>query len=140
MTSRFKRKRRRSGEQFVPIPYRMAESAAWRSLSGPAVKVYIELRRRYNGGNNGMMSLSLDEGARLLGIGKATADRALKELQEKGFITMRERGHWYGRRATTWIVADRPYGAAPPTNHWRNWQPTARQKQSLGSLSEPWAS
>ena len=73
--------RSKRGEQFVPVPYPMAHSAAWRSLSGPAVKVYVELRSRFNGGNNGELSLSLDEASRLLGISKSTAKRAFAELK-----------------------------------------------------------
>ena len=96
---------------------------AWRSLSGAGVKVFVELRSRYHGGNNGDLSLSLDEAARLLHIGKATAARAFRELEDKGFIRMTKRGHWYGRRATTYAVTDRPLKDHPPTNNWRAWQP-----------------
>lgn len=113
--------RSKSGGQFVPIPYPMARSAAWRSLSGSAVKVYVELRSRFNGNNNGDLSLSLDDGARLLGIGKATVQRAFTELEAKGFLKMVERGQWYGRRATRWAVTDRHLNGHPPTNTWRNW-------------------
>ena len=42
------------------------KSAAWRALGGSAIKVYLELHSRYWGGNNGKLSLSLEEGARLL--------------------------------------------------------------------------
>src|SRR5215510_4634849 len=107
--------RSKRGGQFVPIPYDMAESAAWRSLSGAAVKVYVELRHRYNGGNNGVLSLSLDEAARLLYLGKATVARAFTELEAKGFVHMKLRGRWYGRQATAYSVADRPFGTHPPT-------------------------
>src|SRR3546814_1162748 len=84
----------------------MAQSIAFRSLSGAALKVFIELRCRYNGGNNGALTLSMDEGARLLGISKMTVHRALKELQEKGLVKMTRRGQWYGRVATTWATTD----------------------------------
>lgn len=47
-----------------------------RQLSGPALKVLVELRCRYNGSNNGKVTLSLDEAARLLGLSKTTAKRA----------------------------------------------------------------
>ena len=77
--------RSRKGGQFVPIPHEMLRSDAWRSLSGAAAKVYVELRSRFNGGNNGDLSLSMDEAKRLLHIGKSTAARAFKELEEKGF-------------------------------------------------------
>jgi hypothetical protein len=136
---------KRSG-QFVPIPHDMAESAAWRSLSGPALKVYVELRRRYNGGNNGDLSLSLDEAARLLHMGKATVARAFAELEAKGFIRMTARGRWYGRQATTYAVTDRPVGRNPPTQAWRIWQSATKNSASVlkwteidadGSATEP---
>jgi hypothetical protein len=132
--------------QFVPIPHTMAESPAWRTLSGAAVKVYVELRSRYFGGNNGDLSLSLDEGARLLCLGKATVQRALAELTGRGFIRMNRRGRWYGREATTWVVSDRPLGRDPPTNAWQFWKsPVQKQKSVLqrtekspdGSATEP---
>ena len=78
--------------QFLPISYPMAHSAAWRGLKGSAIKVYIELRSRYHGHNNGKMSLSMDEGARLLGMSKSTVKNALGELIEKGFITITKPG------------------------------------------------
>jgi hypothetical protein len=84
--------RSKRGGQFVPISYDMAVSIAWLSLSGAAIKVYVELRRLYNGGNNGELSLSLDEAARLLHLDKATVARALAELGAKGFIRMTARG------------------------------------------------
>jgi hypothetical protein len=115
--------REKNGEQFFPISYLMAHSAAFRSLSGPALKVWIELRTRYNGGNNGHLSLSLEEAARLLGVGKATAHRAFLELQNKGFIVMTQRGQYRGRRATTWRVTDRDFNGQQPTHDWKRWQP-----------------
>src|SRR3546814_9416032 len=77
--------------------------------------VFIELRCRYNGGNNGALTLSMDEGARLLGISKMTVHRALKELQEKGLVKMTRRGQWYGRVATTWATTDVSLDGIPPT-------------------------
>ena len=116
-----KRRKKGSGTQFVAIFYPMAKSDAWRSLSGQAVKVFIELHSRYNGGNNGDLSLSLDEAARMLRIGKGTAQRAFRELEEKGFIVVNKRGTWYGRRATTYRVTCKPHGPSNPTNEWKYW-------------------
>lgn len=129
------------GDQFVAIPYPMARSAAWRSLSGSAIKVWVELRSRYNGGNNGKLTLSLDEAARLLGLGKATVSRALDELTAKGFIELRVRGHWYGRKATEYSVTDRSCQGVHASNAWRTWSPSDErssvpkriQKSFLGS-------
>ena len=54
--------------QYMSIQYTMAHSPAWRSLSGHAIKVYIELRTRFHGGNNGKIFLSMEEGSGLLGL------------------------------------------------------------------------
>ncbi len=103
--------------------YDMLRSSAWRSLSGNAVKVYVELRSRYNGGNNGKLTLSLDEGARLLGIGKASVQRAFVELEAKGFVVRTRRGQWYGRLASEWRVTEKGQDGHPPTDDWRRWRP-----------------
>ena len=132
--SKGNRKGRNTDEQYVKLSYRMLRSDAWRSLSGPAVKVYHELRTRYMGTNNGHLTLSLDEAKRLLGLGKATVGRALTELQAKGFIVMTKRGQWYGRLATKYEVTDKPVNGLPATNAWKHWRP---EKQSLGPEVDP---
>ncbi|CUJ99546.1 hypothetical protein RUE5091_02057 [Ruegeria denitrificans] len=56
---------KRSDEgQYVPMSYAMIKSPAWRALSGPAVKLWLELHTRFNGGNNGKVFLSMNEGQR----------------------------------------------------------------------------
>jgi hypothetical protein len=124
------KKGRNDQEQYIPIPYTMAHSHAMRALGGAALKVWIELRSRYNGHNNGDLSLSLDEGARLLSIGKATVQRALNELETKGFIKMTKRGQWYGRMATTWAITDRSHKGHLATRDWKNWKPEAPKKKT----------
>jgi hypothetical protein len=113
--------RNEGGGQYAPLPYVLLQSEAWRSLRGNSIKVWLEIRSRFNGGNNGSLSLSLDEGARLLGIGKATVSRALKELQTKGFLEMTKQGQWYGRQATLWRTTDSKCNGHPATNEWKHW-------------------
>jgi hypothetical protein len=133
-------------ERFVPVPYSMAKSDAWRSLSGAAVKVYVELRRRFIGHNNGHIAMGIGEAARLLRLGKATVARALDELERKGFIVKVRPGQWFGRRATEWAVTDRSLNGHYPTNAWRQWKPKAdevdtlkkaERKTEVGSSLEP---
>ena len=61
--------RSKKGGKFVRLGDGMLTSEAWRSLSHSAIKYYIELRRRYNGSNNGELHLSLDEAVRVLHMG-----------------------------------------------------------------------
>lgn len=126
--------RNEDGGQYALLPYVMLRSDAWQSLGGPAVKVWLEIRSRFNGSNNGKLSLSLDEGARLLGIGKATVSRALKELEAKGFLEMTKRGQWYGRQATLWRTTDEKCDGHRATNNWKLW--IKPKKQSLGFLMD----
>ena len=116
-------------EQYVPLTYPTLRSHAWRSLSGAAVKVWLEIRSRFNGANNGKLSLSLDEAAKLLGLGKTTVARAFKELEAKGFLVLVRQGQWYGRLASEYATTDRSLNGSLPTYAWRHW---GAQKQSLG--------
>ena len=79
-----RRGKRSEDGQFVIMPFALIKSPAWRSLSGAAIKVWFELSARFNGGNNGKLHLSMNEAADTLGIGKATVQRAFRELEAKG--------------------------------------------------------
>lgn len=100
----------------------MAKNDAFRQLSGPALKILVEMRCRYNGGNNGRIVLSMDEAARLLCMSKGTVSRALEELQAKGWVKLKSRGRWYGRKANEWTLTMCSMDGLPATNDWRLWQ------------------
>jgi hypothetical protein len=131
---RVNKRGRSDGDQYAKLSYYMLNHAAWRSLSGSAAKVYFELHTRFHGRNNGALRLSLDEAARLLGMGKSTAKRAFNELASKGFIVMTRRGQWYGRKATEWRLTTKSMDGRPATNDWRDWRPEKPlNKQSPGT-------
>jgi len=123
------------------MPYAMLSSPAWRSLSGPAVKVWLELRTRFHGGNNGHMALSYEEAATLLSLSKSTVKRALQELQDKGFVVMTRKGQWYGRLASEWAVTDKGVDGNAATRAWQNWRPpsvpTRHAKTEIGTDTAP---
>ena len=125
--------------QYVPLPYSQLKSEAWRSLSGAAVKLWLELHTRYNGGNNGNLHLSVNEAAKLLRMGKATVQRAYKELVDKGFLALEVPGNWYSRRAHDWRLTTKavetPKEKVPATMDWRSWKPPKKTKR--GSKTEP---
>lgn len=130
-------KRKKEG-QYVPLPYAQIKSAAWRSLSGSAVKVWLELHTRYNGGNNGKVRLSLEEASGVLGLGKATVQRAYTELEAKGFIVLMSKGNFYSRRAHEWRLTNKPMqttkGTVLASQDWRNYR---CEKQKRGARMEP---
>lgn len=129
MTRRPKRGRRvdatgRSvGEgQYLNMPYDMLLSPAWLSLRGSAVRLWLLLRTRFTGGNNGRLTLSLEEAAKILNMGKATVAAAFEDLEAKGFVVCTRRGQWYGRLASQWAVTDKAVNGATPTYAWRGWK------------------
>lgn len=106
--------------QFMPLPYSMTQHPAWRSLSGSAIKVFVEMRGRFNGSNNGKIRLSLEDGARTLGMGKETVRRAAQELEAKGFIVQTKAGQFYGRKAAEWRLTDCNCDGQPATRDWQH--------------------
>ena len=135
-----KRSKRTEG-QWVPLPYGQIKSPAWRSLSGSAVKLWLELHSRFNGGNNGRLTLSYAEAADTLGMGKASVQRAYQELVDRGFLALEKPGDWYSRRAHEWRLTTKPMdrvrGREIATNDWRQWRP---QKTERGPGTVPSAS
>ncbi|UTS79399.1 helix-turn-helix domain-containing protein [Phaeobacter piscinae] len=132
-----KSKRREEG-QYLPLPYSQLRSDAWRSLSGSAVRLWLELHARYNGGNNGRFTLSYAEAGEILGMGKATVQRAYAQLVEVGFLALEKEGNWYGRRAHEWRLTTKPMmrskGRESASNEWRHYR---KPKTKRGSGSEP---
>ena len=125
---------RREG-QYAPLSYSMLKHPAWRGLGGNAVKVWLEIRSRYtvrgdDSNNNGELTLSMDEAARLLNIGKSSVSRAFKELQEAGFLVKEKPGHWYGRKATEWRVTDLACKGKLAS---RDWQKKHCEKTKVGT-------
>ena len=100
------------------------DTEAWRALNPACRALYLELVRRYNGHNNGEISLSVREAARLLHIAKDTATKALKELEDKGFIKRNVCGsfNWKLKHATTWILTEHDLGDEPATKEFASWR------------------
>jgi hypothetical protein len=131
------------GGQWIPLPYPLVQSLAWRSLSGSAVKVFLELRSRFNGGNNGDLSVSYTDAAKLLGLSKSTVSRAFRELEAKGFIVNTSPGSWYGRRAATWAVTTEPLhlpcAELRARHDWKRWNGerlASVEKSERGTVAE----
>ena len=125
-------------EQYVPLPYAQLKSPAWRALSGSAIKLWLELHTRFHGGNNGQLTLSYAEAGDILGMGKATVQRAYDELVAHGFLVLEKEGNWYSRRAHEWRLTTKSIqtrtGKVSATQDWRNWRPP---KTKRGSETEP---
>jgi len=116
------RNKGRNRGRFVALPYSMLESEAWKDLNPQAALIFIELKRRYNGGNNGEISLSCREAAEVAHCGKGTANKRLVELADHGFIKPNEKGYFHNRHASTWILTCESFGKFAPSNEWKDYR------------------
>lgn len=109
----------------VRLHHWLLKTQAWRALSTQSVAVYILLAQRYNGSNNGEISLSVREAARLVRIAKDTATKTFHELEDKGFIRRNICGsfNWKLKHATTWILTEHPFNDQPATKDFARWTP-----------------
>lgn len=79
--------------RFVQLPEWLQASEAWASLRPGPRALYIELKRRFNGGNNGLIILSHRESAKALGVHRNTVGPWFETLEERGFIRMTQAPH-----------------------------------------------
>lgn len=79
--------------RFVQLPEWLQASEAWASLKPGPRALYIELKRRYNGGNNGRIILSHRDAAKALGVHRNTVGPWFEKLEERGFIRMTRAPH-----------------------------------------------
>lgn len=115
----------------------MLRCTAYRSLTPNARCLLTELKRLYNGRNNGQLFLSIRIAAELLGVGKSTAQVAFKDLESRGFIRPAIKGsfHWKSRErhSTTWILTEYEYGNQPATKDFMKWNAVPAEVQSVPS-------
>lgn len=125
MGSYQKNKGRSAKGRYVKLDYWLLESLAWRSLSFKARALYIEFKMRFNGSNNGYMHMSVREIERALNCANNTAQKALSELLEKGFIKYRFKGRFTHRvhRASEYILTEYEFGGQKATKDFMRWKP-----------------
>ena len=71
---------RSTNERFVWLKHWLLNSPAWKSMKPIPRALYVALRKRFNGTNNGQISISVREAATEIRCAKDSAMRALWEL------------------------------------------------------------
>lgn len=107
--TRRKRSASRDGGRFLALPHVVLDSPAFRELSGPALRLLIDIARQYDGGNNGSL-VACSKYLRTRGwTSEDTASRARRELEASCLIVETRKGMrpnratWY---ALTWLSFD----------------------------------
>ena len=122
------------GPPFTQIYHWLRKTDAWRSLGPYARLLYIELRAKYSGTNNGQIPMSYREAQDLLGCSNKPIPAAFAELQDRGFIVATQKAsfswkaHMRGEaRATIWRLTELPQDfpiREQPTLDFKKWQPS----------------
>jgi len=88
----YKAKKRGVG-QFVQLHQWFMATEAWATLKPGPRALYVELKRKFNGANNGEIHLSHRDAAKALNVTRNTATGYFAELEERGFIRMTQAPH-----------------------------------------------
>lgn len=83
----YKRHKRGTGRH-VQLPEWVQASNAWATMKPGPRALYIEIKRRFNGSNNGKIFLSYRDAACALNVHRNTVGAWFEELQARGFITL----------------------------------------------------
>lgn len=123
------------------IYHELIDSNAWRAMGYPSQALYVVLRRKLLGTNNGNINAVLSELKHHGWRSSATLAKALRELTTMGFIAItRQGGIAYGRqvcslyRFTDVEVFDFPklgIQRGAPTNEWKRFQTLAEAHAAL---------
>lgn len=122
-----KKPKARGYEPHVRLQKHELDCAAYRSLSSDARSLLVEFRRIYNGREN-RIYMSVRQAMDRMNVGQRPAQRALKELLDRGWIVLVERGSFNRkvRHATVYALTNEPLderdGATAPKNYMR-WTP-----------------
>lgn len=127
--------------QFVQLPEWLQASQAWATLKPGPRALYIELKRRFKGGNNGHIFLSHRDAAKALNVGRDTVARYFAELKERGFI-VETRGHCLEPNGTgqsaTYALSEESLNGQPATKEFMKWKkqkPCRKTRHSLAGKS-----
>lgn len=138
MTKRRKRRPLPREQRFATLQFWMLDSDAFRELRGNAVKLLLRLATRYNGANNGAISMSTREAWKEVNCSHNHAAELFHELQEAGFIRATQKGSfdWKKRHATTWRLTWLDCDGEPATKEFMR-ADRGRKKLIYGCLVDP---
>ncbi|WP_085307659.1 hypothetical protein [Planktotalea arctica] len=82
------KKGKKGAGRHVQLPEWLQACEAWATLKPGPRALYVEIKRRYNGNNNGRIVLSHRDAAKALHVHRNTVGPWFRELEERGFIRM----------------------------------------------------
>lgn len=121
----WQRKKGRSAGRFVMLPEWLQRSEAWATLKPGPRALYVELKRRFTGTNNGRIFLSHRDAAKGLNVTKDTISGYFRDLVERDFITMTQGGHLGPSgigQAAKWALQEETLDGKAPAKGFMVWR------------------
>lgn len=124
MAKPYKKGERGTG-RFVQLHEYLQKTEAWGDLKPGPRALYIEIKRRFTGTNNGQIVLSHRDAANALNVHRNTIGPYLADLIEHGFIRI-EQGAYLGpdgvgKSALMAITEETTYEGRPATKDFMKW-------------------
>ena len=130
-------KKKRGYAKHVQLMEAFQKTEAWATLKPGPRALYIELKRRFNGQNNGRILMSQREAAELLNVHRNTVPGYFHELERRFLIRATGTGHLgangYGI-ATRWALCEFPLDGKPPDLAHRTW---SEEKKPVTYVVQP---
>ncbi len=116
---------KRGAGRHVQLPEYLQASDAWATMKPGPRALYVELKRRFNGSNNGAFYLSHRDAAKALNISTDTATAYYRVLVERGFITETQGGYLGPSgigMASKWALQEEALNGKPATKGFMSWR------------------
>jgi DNA-binding transcriptional MocR family regulator len=137
MAKPYKQHKRGGAGRHVQLPEWLQASEAWQSLKPSPRALYVELKRRYNGGNNGAIFMSHRDAATALNVSRNTVGPWFRELEDKGFIRLTQAPHLGPSgigQASMWALTELPTkGSKSPTKDFMSWRKIQHPRKNTGT-------
>ena len=120
---------KRSEPNFVMLLNFIADTPAWRSLKPAPRALYFEIKRQYNGHNNGRVLLSYRDAAQRLNWSYNSVGGYFKALEQRGFIVCMQRPHLGPSgvgQTSHWRLTEYECEGTRPTHDYKAWKPTEK--------------
>ena len=141
MAQKPKHKRRMKGSEggrFVALRHWIMDRPAYRHLSPAARALYIELKRGFNGSNNGRIALSYRDAAVALNMHRNSVGKLFRELQNLGFIIPAVPHHLGPDgvgKTTLWILTEEGVNGQRPTMDFAKWSESEKQNPRTKTMT-----
>ena len=136
-----KHNKKNQSASFLMLDRWIYDTPAYQSLGLGARALYWELKRKFNGYNNGRVFLSQRDAAKALNRDRGTIANYYAELEEKGFL-LKTQGHCLGPegkgQAALWALTEHSLDGVKATMDFKAWKiqkPVGKTQHSLAGKS-----